>query len=74
MSLNSKQLLEVAHLYEVEGLSTRQIAERLGVSKNVILGYVYREGYVKAGYEPTTTMQRLDTIHARMDEVLRITR
>ena len=44
-------------------------AAKIGVSKNTISGYVWRQGWSRQ--TPASTMaERLDALHARMDEIL----
>lgn len=66
-------------LWETSDLTAAQIGERLGVSKNVVIGQAGRRGWVKGNdhtegdrLKPITTMmQRLDALHATLDAVLR---
>ncbi len=64
---------EVRLLWEDSGLSARQIAERMGVSKNVVSGIVSRRGWRTNNPQPAlwrTMDERLAAIHAKLDRVL----
>ena len=54
------------------GLSQKEVARRLGVSKNTIAGLWHRHGSPK-GPAKTTMAERLDALHARLDAVLAAT-
>lgn len=54
-------------------LSAARIAERFDVTKNTVIGQARRRGWQPrrvTGPEPTTTIQRLDAINAKMDALL----
>jgi hypothetical protein len=53
-------------------LSAAMIAERFGVTKNVVIGRATRGQWKRRGPSrpPSTIFSRLDAIHARMDQVL----
>jgi hypothetical protein len=59
-------------------LSASRIGERFGMTKNAVIGQAHRRGWnprrVKKGPEPSTTIQRLDAINAKMDKLLAETR
>ncbi len=77
---------EIRRLWETTPMYGAQIAQRYGVSKNAIIGLATRGGWVKflsgrgrnqfceylkktLPYQ-RTTMDRLDALHKRMDQVL----
>lgn len=49
-------------------LTAAEIGTRFGVSANTIIGLAHRRGWAKP--QPTTTLERLDALHANMDAVL----
>ena len=59
-----------------EGLTMREIGDRLGVSKAVACGVIDRHApelkdpSLFRGPEPRTLYQRCDALHARMDAIL----
>ena len=71
-------LAEMQRLWEQEpDVNSAQIAERLGVTKNVVIGQACRRGWTPRRapiYEPTTLPQRLDALHSSMDALLIETR
>jgi hypothetical protein len=48
----------------------KQIADRLGVTKNAIIGKLDRLRDKDSEYEGPTTMDRLQALHDRLDAVL----
>ena len=58
------------------GLSQKQAAHSLGVTKNVIAGIWARSGrgVNRMPFAETTMHERLDALHARLDAVLAATR
>ncbi len=64
---------ELRRLWEGSPLSAREIAVRMGVSKNVVSGLVSRRGW--RSYNPARTPwrtmdERLDALNAKLDRVL----
>jgi hypothetical protein len=58
-------------------LSAARIAEGFNVTKNTVIGQARRRNWKPrrvTGPEPTTTLQRLDAIKAKMDALLAETR
>jgi hypothetical protein len=61
-----------------EGLSGGKIAERLGVTKNMVVGHVKRAGLRSHAainrngceYKGSTLFTRLDAVHARFDRTM----
>jgi hypothetical protein len=52
-------------------LVARKIGKRLGVTRNAVIGKLYRMGIGGRGdYAATTTMERLQALHDKMDAVL----
>ena len=56
------------------GATIRNVAERLGVSRNTVAGIWSRHGEPGTRRVPTTLGQRLDALHAKLDRVLAETR
>ena len=56
-------------LYDA-GVKISEIGRLCGVSKNTISGYVWRQGWSRR-YDGSTSMERLDALHDRMDTLLR---
>jgi hypothetical protein len=46
----------------------KQIGDRIGMTKNAVIGKLYRLGM--SGYDGPTTMDRLQELHDRLDAVL----
>ncbi len=64
---------ELRRLWEDSSLSARQIAQHMGVSKNVVSGLVSRRGWRTNNPQPApwrTMDERLAAIHAKLDRVL----
>ena len=58
------------HALRTEGLGPCEIARRMGLTKGKVIGRLYRH----AMKEPkSTTAERLDALHSKMDEILRKT-
>jgi hypothetical protein len=55
------------------GKSQGWVADRIGVSKNVIAGVWRRHGSPVRKQEPTTLFERCEALQARCDAVLRAT-
>lgn len=53
-----------------DGMSQKEVAARIGVTKNVIAGLWSRQGDPVATREPATLYDRCDALAARMDQVL----
>ena len=71
VSHRHKQHDEIWALYEL-GLPISDIARRLGVSKNTISGYAWRQGWTRRGdYDGPTSMDRLQALQAALDAVNR---
>ncbi len=59
-----------------QGMTTAKIAAELGTSKGAVTGMCWRlklDQRTPTGPEPTTIVQRLNALNAKMDEVLRET-
>ncbi len=58
------------------GMSQREAANRLGVTKNTVAGIWARSGrgVNRMGFAKTTMRERLDALHTKLDAVLAATR
>lgn len=59
-----------------DGKTTSAIADELGTTKNAVIGMCHRlnlDQRQPVGPEPSTIFERLDTLHAALDQVLRET-
>ena len=66
-STRHRQHDEIWELYEL-GLPISEIARRLGVSKNTISGYAWRQGWTRRGdYLGPTSMDRLQALQDALD-------
>jgi hypothetical protein len=55
------------------GVSASAIAEKFGVTKNVIIGFRSRRGWLphnEGGGQPSTLFTRLDAVHAKFDRTM----
>lgn len=78
--MDAERIALAEHLVTTTNLPIEQIGRRLGVTKNTIMGLRHRRGWLRpdesAKPEPPirTTNDRLDALHAAMDQVLETTR
>lgn len=62
-----------------EGLTAAEIGERVGLSKNAVIGIGYRAGWplrhasASKASQPTTVFDRCDALDAKLDAVLAAT-
>jgi len=59
---------ELRRLFDA-GVFARDIARELGVTTNAVIGRWHRLGWARRGLPVETTLNRLQKLHDRMDEL-----
>lgn len=69
------QIAELIDLVTGTDMTYAEIANRIGVTKNAVIGKASRMGLrVPVGLRPTTLMGRLDALHAAFDVAIHAAR
>lgn len=76
------QVAKAEQLITSTNLSLNKIAKQVGVTKSTIIGLRHRRGWLRPGEDAIperieqvrTTQDRLDALHAQMDDILAATK